>query len=270
VDSTNISISENYNQLCEKIDVNCFIDYIIFEIFISNYDWPTNNMRCWQDGDGPWRWIFFDGDGAFGNPYYDSFRHATDTSDNDWPTNKRSTLMFRKLLTNRTFCRNFSDRFHELYGSSFQYDNTATYKDQIINKISTEIQNQINRFNYPQSYESWTDALSNIDTFLICRPAKIIDDLENFIPMSIMQNMAKSEIKCFPNPTADFINISISNTQWGLSRIAIFDQQGKNVYSDIVYCDEGENIFTVDLQNFPQGTYIVKVGETTQKVVKIR
>ncbi|MBQ1655125.1 MAG: T9SS type A sorting domain-containing protein [Bacteroidales bacterium] len=82
--------------------------------------------------------------------------------------------------------------------------------------------------------------------------------------------MAKSEIKCFPNPTADFINISISNTQWGLSRIAIFDQQGKNVYSDIVYCDEGENIFTVDLQNFPQGTYIVKVGETTQKVVKIR
>ena len=64
VDSTNISISENYNQLCEKIDVNCFIDYIIFEIFISNYDWPTNNMRCWQDGDGPWRWIFFDGDGA--------------------------------------------------------------------------------------------------------------------------------------------------------------------------------------------------------------
>ena len=270
VDSTNISISENYNQLCEKIDVNCFIDYIIFEIFISNYDWPTNNMRCWQDGDGPWRWIFFDGDGAFGNPYYDSFRHATDTSDNDWPTNKRSTLMFRKLLTNRTFCRNFSDRFHELYGSSFQYDNTATYKDQIINKISTEIQNQINRFNYPQSYESWTDALSNIDTFLICRPAKIIDDLENFIPMSIMQNMAKSEIKCFPNPTADFINISISNTQWGLSRIDIFDQQGKNVYSDIVYCDEGENIFTVDLQNFPQGTYIVKVGETTQKVVKIR
>lgn len=270
VDSTNISITENYDQLCEKIDVNCFIDYIIFEIFISNYDWPTNNMKCWQDGNSPWRWIFFDGDGALGNPYYNSFRHATDTSDNDWTTNKRSTLMFRKLLTNRTFCRNFSDRFHELYGSSFQYGNTATYKEQIINKISAEIQNQINRFNYPQSYESWTENLSNIDTFLRLRPAIIIDDLEAFIPMSIMQNMAKSEIKCFPNPTANFINISISNTQWGLSRIDIFDLQGKNVYSDIVFCDEGENIFTVDLQNFPQGTYIVKIGETTQKVLKIR
>jgi hypothetical protein len=270
VDSTDISITENYNQLCEKIDVNCFIDYIIFEIFISNYDWPTNNMRCWQEDNGKWRWIFYDGDATFENLDYDSFSHATDTSDNDWPTNKKSTLMFRKLLTNRNFCRIFSNRFHELCRTAFQYANTAAYKQQIADEISEEIQNQTNRFNYPQSYESWTEALSNIDTFLMYRPEKIIDDLEHFIQMSLMQNTVDSEIKCFPNPATNFLNIIVSNTQWGLIRIDIFDLQGRTVYSDIIFCDEGENNFTIDLQNFPQGTYIVKVGEKIEKVLKIR
>ena len=269
LNNSDISVQENYYQLCEKIDIECFIDYFILEIFLSNYDWPTNNMRCWQDGNGLWRWIFYDGDGALGNPYYDSFIHATDTSDNSWPTNKRATLMFRKLLTNRDFCQIFSERFHELYETSFRYSNTKQYLEQITNEISGEMQNQIGRFNYPSRYGEWTEALSNVDEYLRLRPAIIIDYLEALIPMSIMQNMAKSEIKCFPNPTADFINISVSNTQWGLNRVDIFDLQGKIVYSDIVFCDEGENTFTVDLQNLPQGTYIVKIGEMTQKVVKI-
>jgi hypothetical protein len=270
LNDADIAETENYEQLSEAIDIECIIDYFIIEIFISNYDWPANNMRCWQEGNGPWRWIFFDGDYALENPYYDFFAHITDTSDAIWPTNKKTTLMFRKLITNRTFCQNFSDRFHELYETVFQYDNTSVYKQQIVNEIRLEMHNQINRFNYPSNYPSWTTALSNIDTFLRRRPTKVIDDLEHFIPMSIMLNTVDSEIKCFPNPTADFINISISNTQWGLCRIDIFDLQGRAVYSDIVFCDEGENNFTIDLQNFPQGTYIVKVGERTQKVVKIQ
>ena len=262
--------AENYDNLCEMIDVECIIDYFIIEIFISNYDWPANNMKCWQHINGPWRWIFYDGDYALRNPNYDFFAHSTDTSDATWPTNKESTLMFRKLLTNRTFCQNFSDRFHELCGTSFQYDNTVVYKQLITDEISPEMQNQIDRFNYPPSYELWTNAISNIDTFLIYRPAKIIDDLENFISLSVMQTFVASEIRCFPNPTTDFINISISNIQWGLTRIDLYDLQGRTVYSDIVFCDEGESIFTIDIQNLPQGTYIVKVDKKTQKVVKIR
>ena len=268
LNDADISLDENYDNLCQMIDINCFIDYFVLEIFISNYDWPINNMRCWQEDNGPWRWIFYDGDAALESPFCNSFEHATDTSDNDWPTNKKSTLMFRKLLTNRTFCRIFSARFHELCRTSFQYVNTIVYKQQIADEISGEIQNQINRFNYPSSYESWADALSDIDTFLLLRPTKVVDFIEDLIPVSLMQNTFDSEIKCFPNPFTDIINISISSSQWGLVRIDIFDQQGRTVYSDIVFCDEGENTFSINLQHFPHGTYIVKVGEKTQKVGK--
>jgi hypothetical protein len=127
----------------------------------------------------------------------------------------------------------------------------------------------MNRFNYPV-YEYHINNIAIIDTFLNTRPSKIIDDLEHFIPMSIMQNTIDSEIKCFPNPTSDYINISISNTKWGVVRIDIFDLQGRTVYSDIVFCDKGENIHTIDIHNLPQGTYITRVGEKTQKVVKIQ
>lgn len=260
----------NYVHICELIDINCYIDYQIFEIFISNYDWGTNNIRCWQNQNGPWRWIFYDGDCTFMDPNQDSFAHATDTSDAVWPTNKQSTLLFRQLLTNRTFCKRFSQRFHELYNTTFQYSNTKPYMEQIINEISGEIQNQIDRFKYPNNYNLWINDQYIIDSFLINRPSKIIDDLEHFIPMEVMQNTIEAEIKCFPNPIVDIININISNNKWGLCRIDIFDLQGRTVYSDIVFCDEDENIFTIDIQNLPQGTYIVKVGEKTQKVVKIQ
>lgn len=269
INDADISQDENYDHLCQMIDINCLVDYFVLEIFTSNYDWPANNMRCWQDGNGPWRWIFFDGDGTLENPHFNSFRHLTDTSDATWPTNKQSTLIFRKLITNRTFCQHFSDRFHELYETKFQYENTVQYEEQIINDIRGEIQNQMDRFNYPSSYKSWTDDIYIIDTFLIARPIKIIHCLERFLPMSVMQNTVESEIKCYPNPTADFINICISNIQWGFCRIDIFDQQGRTVYSDIVFCDEGENTFTINMLNFPQGTYIVKIGEKIQKIVKI-
>ena len=270
VNNANFSDTENYNQICSRIDMESFIDYQIYELFIANYDWPANNMKCWQYLDGPWRWIFYDGDAALNAVDLNSFYYATYTGDETWPADELSTLMFRKLLTNRTFCTRFLDRLHELQQTTFKYINTKPYLEQIATEINGEIQNQINRFNYPSNYESWTDALSDIDTFLLLRPTKVVDVIEDLIPVSLMQNTVDSEIKCFPNPTADFINISIPNTQWGLIRIDIFNMQGRIVYSDIVFCDEGENIHNIDIQNLPQGTYIVKVGEKTQKVLKIQ
>ena len=44
--------NSNYEELCRLIDLDNFIDYVIFETYISNFDWPGNNMRCWQEGNG--------------------------------------------------------------------------------------------------------------------------------------------------------------------------------------------------------------------------
>ena len=268
VNNTNLTDTENYNQICSRIDMESFIDYQIYELFIANYDWPANNMKCWQYLDGPWRWIFYDGDAALNAVDLNSLHYATYTGDETWPADELSTLMFRKLLTNKTFCANFLDRMHELQRTVFKYINTKPYLEQIATEINGEIQNQIDRFDYPYSYESWENAIYVVDSFLNYRPNKIINDLDNFL--HIAQNQITADFSIFPNPATNFLNIIVSNTQWGLTRIDIFDLQGRTVYSDIVFCDEDENIFTIDIQNLPQGTYIVKVGKKTQKVLKIQ
>ncbi len=268
VNNTNFSDTENYNQICSRIDMESFIDYQIYELFIANYDWPANNMKCWQYLDGPWRWIFYDGDAALNAIDLNSFMYATYTGDETWPADEVSTLMFRKLLTNKTFCANFLDRLHELQRTTFKYINTKPYLEQIATEINGEIQNQIDRFNYPYSYESWENAIYAVDSFLNYRPYKIINDLDNIL--HIAQNHITTNFSFFPNPTTDFLNIIVSCNQCGLVRIDIFDLQGRTVYSDIVFYDEDENIFTIDIQNLPQGTYIVKVGKKTQKVLKIQ
>ena len=268
VNNANFSDTENYNQICSRIDMESFIDYQIYELFIANYDWPANNMKCWQYLDGPWRWIFYDGDAALNTVDLNSLHYATYTGDETWPADELSTLMFRKLLTNKTFCANFLDRMHVLQRTVFKYINTKPYLEQIATEINGEIQNQIDRFDYPYSYESWENAIYVVDSFLNYRPNKIINDLDNFL--HIAQNQITADFSIFPNPATNFLNIIVSNTQWGLVRIDIFDLQGRTVYSDIVFCDEDENIFTIDIQNLPQGTYIVKVGKKTQKVLKIQ
>jgi len=84
---------ENYAMACKMLDIRNFIEYIAFEAYIANTDWPQNNMRAWRyhgnpsiDGynpeaegvfDGRWRFLAKDLDLSFsfqdasktGNPY---------------------------------------------------------------------------------------------------------------------------------------------------------------------------------------------------------
>lgn len=69
--SADLSVEENYSQLCEKIDMQSFIDYVSAEIYFNNVDWGYNNMAMWKSSvvdptnpyaDGKWRFILFDTD----------------------------------------------------------------------------------------------------------------------------------------------------------------------------------------------------------------
>ena len=258
---------DNYAMMDSAIDISNFIDYEIFQIFSTNVDWPANNVRQWQSGDSKWRWLFFDGDACFLWVDWDVFGNALSTS-GSYPTCAKCTLVLRKLLENKNFSERFVARFHYLVGNKFSYSNTSQYLNSIINTIRNEVPQQISRFNYPPNEWQWHHDIDIVDWFLKDQPVGITDRLDEAI-QGIETYKIGIYFSVFPNPTRDFVNIIIINDRWSIEKIDIFDLQGRIIYSDIVFCDEGENTFTVDLQNLPQGTYIVKVGEKTQKVVKI-
>ncbi len=56
--------NRNIRFLKNEVDVNNFIDYIIFNTFIANRDWPNNNVKIFAIEDQPFRFFMFDLDHA--------------------------------------------------------------------------------------------------------------------------------------------------------------------------------------------------------------
>jgi hypothetical protein len=56
--------NKNIQYLKENVDINNFIDYIIFNTYTSNVDWPYNNVRFYAVDDKPFRFITYDLDWA--------------------------------------------------------------------------------------------------------------------------------------------------------------------------------------------------------------
>ena len=65
-----------YAQFCRQVDIENYLDYFAFNIYINNKDWPQNNFKCYRycgsdvgkfDGvyDGKWRFLLHDTDYSF-------------------------------------------------------------------------------------------------------------------------------------------------------------------------------------------------------------
>ena len=67
------------NALENWIDVESYMSYQAFQIFIDNRDWPGNNIKFWRDHrvGGKWRWILYDTD--FGFSIWDSYAYTHNT-----------------------------------------------------------------------------------------------------------------------------------------------------------------------------------------------
>ena len=165
------------------------IDYQILQIFIANYDWPANNMRCWRnkkDASG-WKFIFFDGDGAFGDVEFDSFRHAIGKNNKAWSADERSTLFLKKLMQNDDFRSKYLNRMVELFSDQFNYENSSHQLEKIKSMIEPEVNNQRLRFGFPSEYETWKDTINYIDYFLKERPDKLEQMTKKYIEKYIQQ-----------------------------------------------------------------------------------
>lgn len=170
-----------YEQACNIIDIPNFIDYYILETFIGNWDWPGNNMRCWQENDGLWRWLFFDGDATLINSTSNAFPNAAIfTPPQAWGNHPEDKLVFGQLLMNEQFRTAFSARATELCGGVFQDDNTLSTFNEIVEILRPRIGNQRERFGYPVSDDSWNHWNSVVENHLRHRNQHYLSAMDQF------------------------------------------------------------------------------------------
>lgn len=259
LDNADLSTSENYDYLCSIIDIYNFINYYCLELFIANNDWPANNMKCWQFNDGPWRWIFYDGDDCLKKMSFDVFSNATCVQNLGWPSDAQSTLMFRRLLENYDFKDAFYGRFEQLFVGAFSYENTRVYFNNAAQKVRSEVPQQALRFNKPENIGYWETDITTIDNFLMARVDDMIIKINNF--ESISDIYCTSTV--FPNPTSGTINIH-GLTQ-NDSEISIYDIFGRLVYTKQL--DNNNDMVVTINPDIISGIYFIKAGDSTQKII---
>ncbi|MCQ2375240.1 MAG: CotH kinase family protein [Salinivirgaceae bacterium] len=171
LNSNSTITDEKYEYLKTQMDVEEFMDYIILEVYVHNTDWPQNNVKIWrsQDEDSRWRWILYDTDFGFG--LYDqgkvnqnSLARLLGRGDlgNSW-----ANLVFRRLVTNKNFVRDFANRFCDRLNREFLPSEVNYLIDSLAGNIKFEMKYHRDHWNY---WSNWDNELNNLKQFAEKRP----------------------------------------------------------------------------------------------------
>lgn len=166
VSSNNMNDKQIYKQVQQRMDVNQYIDYQIGNIYISEEDWPVNNIKFWNTTSQKhpkWRWITYDRDHTFeiNRIGTNTLALATATNGPGWPNPPRSTLLFRRMLSNDEFRNKFIQIYAYHLNMTFDESRILGFIDSFKSRIEDEIPRHIKKWGGqidPDMNESWTPA----------------------------------------------------------------------------------------------------------------
>lgn len=192
IESHDLNVDEYYDYVSDRIDLQEYVNYYVTQIYYANHDWPAGNIKYWRPRIEPskWRWILFDTDLAFQQPFLNTMAWVTDPN----PEYEIENDLFIGLMKSR--------RFQQLFLNTYQYHMASTFKtervlpviDSLQAAIEPEIRRHIERWRgyhgwtyvyegeymktgYLESYEAWKGYVNQFRTFARNRP----DDLNQFV-----------------------------------------------------------------------------------------
>lgn len=272
--SNDISESEHYKFVKEKIDLENFIDYQIAEIYYANYDWPCNNYKIWKtnDANSKWRHLIFDLDLSFAytaKSSYDtpSLTHAT-SEENEWPHCSCSNLIFRSLLENEEFQTEFINRFVHHLENAFQPTNILDYIKHFKALLHPEMEEHIDRWGYPTSIEHWYNNIEGLNEFALKRSCFMKVHLINFFEVnnlnfdcaiSNINTISWRKIKLSPNPNDGSFQLTNNNLGDLTGVLTVTDMAGKIMYKEGSFTMSGFTRKLINIPSLSKGAYILSI-----------
>jgi len=264
--NNDLSNPNHYDSLSNWMDIDNFIDYQLFQIFIANKDWPTNNMKCWRprNAEGKWRWIFFDGDAGLEKLEHEGYSKALDMEKENDAT-AHVTLFLRKLLEHPSFKTQFFNRLEELLNTSLNYQNTEQFYQHIVPIVGQEIDRQINRFEVPSNYDFWSEKLNNLQSFLSFRACEMQEQAAEHFNISIYQqtcNLNKPGIQnmfVYPNPTNGNFILTFDSPSTSAATIFVTNILGQIIHTRNTVVEKGSNTLVFDIEELPNGILSISI-----------
>lgn len=199
VSNNDMSLEENYQNACQLIDMESFIDYYAYEIYINNEDWPGNNVALWRVKeisedeycDGRWRYILYDVDASLGWPDRDSIVRTIEKD-----------KVFQSLLNNERFREMFFTRLLDIGNICFEDTIVQQYIDEYRSSMKDNIVKSIKRWYYDGSVETFLYATLDISRFFSGRFANMKEFIVSFYEMQ----------QSSPEKSAGAANINVGET----------------------------------------------------------
>ena len=212
------------NALQNWIDIESYMSYQAFQIFVDNRDWPGNNIKFWRDHrvGGKWRWILYDTDFGFGiwdpNAYnYNTLAFALEPNGPGWPNPPWSTFVFRRLMENGHFRDSFINIYCDMLNTVFMPEFLIASLDSIAGNVEDMIPIHRSRWyndgNWPNSTTNWEYRLDVMEDFSnIRRPRAIIHLRDEFD----LPNISQVTIAMAPEfgGSVKLNTLDISETNW--------------------------------------------------------
>lgn len=132
-ENNDLSEEEAYAAISGMMDIQSFIDYYCFQIYVANCDSIANNLGRWRTKeqsdepycDGKWRWILYDTDDSAGMPVNDSdnAQYYADTfTGGVWIRAPLEDPLLSALLKNEEFKEKFVVSFMDMANYNFDYE----------------------------------------------------------------------------------------------------------------------------------------------------
>lgn len=263
IDTADFSDSLQYASLCELVDMDNYIDYLLLEAFAANVDWPSNNMRMYQHDSSPWRWLLYDGDACFISPDIRMDEILTYEGEDTWPSNREATLLFRRLQHSPLFQERFRQRLQEITSSVFGYARTGAILSEIRSAVEPEIRWQCERFLIPVDSTQWDSALAVVDYFLRQRPSVFLSQMES-LGISIVEE--EPTFLLYPNPTHGRVTLRLSDVDRGTTHVLVYDMKGRMVLEQPLSVTENTREVSLSVGHLPAGVYLVRLSSSPKAV----
>ncbi|MEH2959000.1 CotH kinase family protein [Candidatus Merdisoma sp. JLR.KK006] len=176
--STDLSVDENYQKVCELIDIDSFLEYYAAEIYIARWnDWPSSNFALWRTkevredaySDGKWRWILFDVNSPsmeVGNIEKDSFKEVIERD-----------ALFSSIMKNEQCRKKFADVILNMAETEFRPEKINVFLDEFESQMKAPLEKEYARFYGKNNDKSLTfeNTLNDLRTFFEGRYVYIKD-----------------------------------------------------------------------------------------------
>lgn len=186
------------------MDTMEFLNLMLVNLFYNNRDFPGNNIVMWRPlaEDGRWRWIMKDTDfglGLYGVPSnYNSIKWIYDPNydpNTSWANQYDHTRLFRRLMEDADFKREFIDRAAIYMGDWLNERGTRAVMDPMYDAIKYEYPHHRKLIN--EWWPNYNDEISAAQRWIAGRADYFYKHIADYYglgsPMPLVVNEAKAK-----------------------------------------------------------------------------